>query len=120
MRVPIDRADPTAITVQIAEDLRRRIAEGEFDEDRRVPSLRTLAAEYEVAELTAHAAVKQLQNEGLLVSAPGRGTYVRAPGGPAPDVTDLADQVAALQLDVADIRRRLEQLEQRRGGAAHE
>jgi hypothetical protein len=27
MRVPIDRADPTAITVQIAEDLWRRIAE---------------------------------------------------------------------------------------------
>lgn len=120
MRVPIDRTDPTAITVQIAEDLRRRIAEGEFDADRRVPSLRALAAEYDVAELTAHAAVKQLQNEGLIVSAPGRGTYVRPPGEPGPDVTVLADQLAALQLDVADIRRRLEQLEQRRGGAAHE
>lgn len=120
MRVPIDRADPTAITVQIAEDLRRRIAGGEFGEDRRMPSLRALAAEYEVAELTAHAAVKQLQNEGLLVSAPGRGTYVRAPGGPAPDAPDLADQVAALRLDLADIRRRLDQLEQRTGGVARE
>jgi DNA-binding GntR family transcriptional regulator len=115
VRVPIDRADPTAITVQIAEDLRRRIAEGEFDEDHRMPSLRALAAEYEVAELTAHAAVKQLQSEGLIVSAPGRGTYVRASGEPTPDVADLAGQVAALQLDMAEIRRRLERLEQRAG-----
>lgn len=118
--MPINRADPTAITVQIAEDLRRRIGEGEFDEDHRMPSLRALAAEYQVAELTAHAAVKQLQNEGLLVSAPGRGTYVRVSGEPAPDVADLADQVAALQLDVADIRRRLDRLERRTGGAADE
>lgn len=118
MRVPINRADATAITVQIADDLRRRIAEGEFDRDRRMPSLKALAAEYEVAELTAHAAVKQLQSEGLIVSSPGRGTYVRTSHEPAPEAADLADQVAALQLDVADIRRRLEQLEQGRGDAS--
>jgi GntR family transcriptional regulator len=117
--VPINRADPTAITVQIAEDLRRRIAAGEFDEDRRMPSLRALAAEYEVAELTAHAAVKQLQNEGVIVSSPGRGTYLRIPGE-APDAADLAEQVAALALDVAEIRRRLERLERRSGGSGHE
>ncbi len=85
-----------------------------------MPSLRALAAEYQVAELTAHAAVKQLQSEGVLVSAPGRGTYVRTPGEPAPDVTDLAEQVAALRLDVADIRRRLDRLERQPGGVADE
>ncbi len=119
MRVPINRADPTAITVQIAEDLRRRISEGEFDADHKMPSLRALAAEYEVAELTAHAAVKQLQGEGLIVSSPGRGTYVRTPGE-APEGADLAEEVAALRLDVAEIRRRLERLERRRGDSGDE
>lgn len=84
-----------------------------------MPSLRALAAEYEVAELTAHAAVKQLQSEGLIVSSPGRGTYVRTLEG-APDAADLADQVAALRLDVADIRRRLDQLERRSGESSDE
>lgn len=78
-----------------------------------MPSLRALAAEYEVAELTVHAAVRQLQSEGLIVSTPGRGTYVRASGEAASGVADLAGQVAALRLDMADIRRRLERLEQR-------
>lgn len=110
--MPINRADARAITVQVADDLRRRIAEGEFAADQRFPSLRALAGEYEVAELTAHAAVKALQAEGLLVSAPGRGTYVRAAservdGQP----TELGAELAALRGEVEAILRRLDELE---------
>ncbi len=115
--MPINRSDATAITVQIANDLRRRIADGEFAADQRMPSLRALAAEYEVAELTAHSAVKALQAEGLLVASPGRGTYVRPPppseAGEEP--ANVAEQVAALQVDVATILQRLDRIEQSQG-----
>ena len=113
--MPINRSDATAITVQIANDLRRRIADGEFAADQRMPSLRALAAEYEVAELTAHSAVKTLQAEGLLVASPGRGTYVRPPGEAGEESADLEEQVAALQVDVASILQRLDRIEQSQG-----
>lgn len=96
--------------------MRRRIADGEFAAaDQRMPSLRALKAEYGVAELTAHSAVKTLQAEGLLVAAPGRGTYVRPPGEAGEEPADLAEQVAALQVDVATILERLDRIEQTQG-----
>ena len=62
--------------MQLADDLRRRIAAGEFPPRTRIPSLRQLEAEYEVAQMTVRRAVDILVHEGLLVSMPGRGTFV--------------------------------------------
>ncbi|MQA16163.1 MAG: GntR family transcriptional regulator [Pseudonocardiaceae bacterium] len=116
--VPIDRSEATSFSTQIADDLRQRIAEGEFAADHRLPSLRALAAEYEVAELTAHAAVRLLKAEGLLVAAPGRGTFVRRPAEPQ-DGAAPPDELGALRREVAELRLRIDRLEHRSddGGA---
>jgi GntR family transcriptional regulator len=110
--VPIDRSEVTSFSAQIADDLRRRIHAGEFATDNRLPSLRALATEYEVAEMTAHAAVRQLQSEGLLAAASGRGTFVRRSAELTSDSAPLPEQLDALRREVAELRVRLDRLEE--------
>jgi DNA-binding GntR family transcriptional regulator len=62
---------------QLAAILRRRIETGELDG--RVPSIYTLAQQYEVGHNTAARALAALRDAGLIVAAKGRGYYVRRP-----------------------------------------
>ncbi|WOX10884.1 GntR family transcriptional regulator [Streptomyces sp. N50] len=62
---------------QIADDLRARIDAGEFGPGRRLPGEPALVREYGVAKMTANGALKLLVTEGVAVSRPGSGTYVR-------------------------------------------
>jgi len=76
--VPDDQGDPR-VYLRIAADLRERIAAGEFTgegRDGKIPSVRTLMQEWEVAYDTAQHAVTTLESEGLLRRYPGRGYYV--------------------------------------------
>ena len=59
---------------QLAAILRGKIAAGELS--RRVPSVKTLAQEYEVAQGTAERALAVLRSEGLIRSVIGRGAFV--------------------------------------------
>lgn len=79
----------------------------------KIPSLRTLAEEYGVAELTVHSAIRELQHAGVLESSTGRGTFVRR----VPDAAEPSneDTIAALRAEVADLRGRVEALEKGSG-----
>jgi DNA-binding GntR family transcriptional regulator len=61
---------------QLADLLRARIKNGELRPGARIPSAAALAQEYELAPVTVRKAITQLQQEGLLVSRVGWGTYV--------------------------------------------
>jgi len=62
---------------QIAADLRRRIRDGEFGAGEQLPSIPALAQSYGVAKQTVQRTVDQLRVEGLLITRPGSGTFVR-------------------------------------------
>ncbi|GLP69966.1 GntR family transcriptional regulator [Streptomyces sp. TUS-ST3] len=62
---------------QIADDLRARINDGEFGPGARLPGEPALVRDYGVAKMTASGALKLLIAEGVAVSRPGSGTYVR-------------------------------------------
>jgi GntR family transcriptional regulator len=62
---------------QLAAILRARIERGELDG--RIPSVKTLAQQYEVAQGTAERALAILRGEGLIRSAMGRGHFVVPP-----------------------------------------
>ncbi|MCX5169054.1 GntR family transcriptional regulator [Streptomyces antibioticus] len=62
---------------QIADDLRARIDDGEFGPGARLPGEPALVRDYGVAKMTANGALKLLVAEGVAVSRPGSGTYVR-------------------------------------------
>lgn len=70
-----DGIDP--LYMQLATVLRERIASGDLA--RRVPSVVTLAQQYEVSQGTAERALRILKDEGLIKSAMGRGTFVVGP-----------------------------------------
>ncbi|MGH8909805.1 MAG: GntR family transcriptional regulator [Egibacteraceae bacterium] len=75
----IDPTDPRPPFRQIADDLRRAIASGEYSPGDRVPSERELVERYGTAPQTVRQAISLLKTEGLLTGQPGRGVFVRKP-----------------------------------------
>ncbi|MEU8345353.1 winged helix-turn-helix domain-containing protein [Spirillospora sp. NPDC048832] len=73
----IDLDGPEALWRQAADHIAGRIAAGEWE--RRLPSVRTLAAEYGVSHATISDALKELTARGLVVTTRGRGTFVQRP-----------------------------------------
>lgn len=67
---------------QLAEILRARITSGELAPGDRIPSVLSLAQEHDLAAGTVRKALKQLQDEGLVVSRVGWGTFVAESGTP--------------------------------------
>jgi GntR family transcriptional regulator len=72
-----DRGSPLPLWAQVLDDLRRRIAAGEFSEG--FPPDRELMADYDVSRHTAREAVRRLQDTGVVERERGRGTFVREP-----------------------------------------
>lgn len=98
-----------SLTAHVRSRLVERIRAGEFAVGQKIPSLRALMDEYDVAEGTVHNAIRDLQYAGVLESSAGRGTFVkRMPDPEEPS----ADQVLAdLKAEVVDLKGRVEQLE---------
>ncbi|RGD60431.1 GntR family transcriptional regulator [Kitasatospora xanthocidica] len=113
--MPINRTGAKPLKAQILDELRQRLASGEYPVGSKFPSLRALAVEFGVAELTAQGAVQELQREGVLEAAAGKGNFVMmlptkessadAPEGPA------CAELEKLRAEVAELRERLEVLE---------
>lgn len=61
---------------QIAEELIRRIDQGEFPEGKQLPTEVELMNEYNASRNTIRDAVKLLIGRGLVYTSPGRGTFV--------------------------------------------
>lgn len=68
-----------SITARIAGDLRRQIQDRTFGPGALLPSEPELAASYNVSRQTARAALRVLEQEGLLTVRPRRGRIVRVP-----------------------------------------
>lgn len=77
-QVPVDHESPVPLYRQVADELRQRIA---VEALTRLPSLLTICQEYEVSRPTAEAAVRLLVEAGEAIVVPGKGTYVKRPGG---------------------------------------
>jgi DNA-binding GntR family transcriptional regulator len=71
---PVDPFGPEYAYVQVADDVQRRIAEGEISA--KLPSERSFAEEYGVAYTTVRHAMAVLRERGIIVTVHGRGTYV--------------------------------------------
>jgi DNA-binding LacI/PurR family transcriptional regulator len=69
---------------QLKEQLRQKIAAGEFKPDAAIPDERSLAAELGISRMTARRAIVELSDEGLLKRVRGKGTFVRGSFAPQP------------------------------------
>jgi GntR family transcriptional regulator len=72
----ISQADPRPMYLQILEQVRRRIAVGDWRPGQEIPSIRALAAATRVSVITVKRAFLELEHEGLIVTRQGRGTFV--------------------------------------------
>lgn len=65
--------------VQVADVLKRRIADGVYPVDGQLPSQHELVGEFEVAPNTAQKVLTRLREEGVAYSVRGVGTFVSPP-----------------------------------------
>lgn len=72
----VNRSSSVPPWEQLAAILRGRIKSGELQPGDRIPSVVSLAQEYELAAGTVRKALGQLQQEGLIESRVGWGTFV--------------------------------------------
>jgi DNA-binding transcriptional regulator YhcF (GntR family) len=112
--VAIDPNDPRPPYRQVADDLRHKIAAGEgYAPGARLPSIRRLAKEYGISPQTVQSALRELRQEGLVVSQQGRAFFVRDPGRPADGLSrdDAHERLAALEAELRSVQSRVAALE---------
>ncbi len=73
----VDRSSPVPLWSQVTDDLRRRMAAGEFEEH--FPTEAELGRAYGVSRQTVREALRRLSEDGLLVRERGRGTSLAPP-----------------------------------------
>jgi len=77
----ISQADRRPMYLQIIEQVRRRIAVGDWPSGYELPSIRALAAGLQVSVITVKRAYLELERDGVIVTRQGRGSCVADSAG---------------------------------------
>ena len=88
----ISQADSRPMYLQIMEQIRARIASGDWAAGRELPSIRALAASINVSVITVKRAYLELESEGVIVTRQGKGSFVAEAG-------NLAGEIQSQKLD---------------------
>lgn len=103
MNLFIDAAGNKPMYEQVKDGIKEAILNGELKADQLMPSVRQLAADLNVSMITTKRAYSDLENEGLIYTVAGKGTFVKA---------DNIEAVQEKQLNDAleDFRKKTENL----------
>jgi GntR family transcriptional regulator len=77
----ISQSDKRPIYLQIMEQIKQRIAVGDWTEGQLIPSIRQLAVDLEVSVITVKRAYLELEREGVIVTQQGIGSRVSSNPG---------------------------------------
>src|ERR1700694_2763173 len=77
----ISQSDKRPMYLQIMEQIKRRIAVGDWTEGQAIPSIRQLAVDTQVSVITVKRAYLELEREGVIVTQQGRGSHVASSPG---------------------------------------
>ena len=72
----ISQADARPMYLQLIDQIRRRIAVGDWPTGYELPSIRALAADVRVSVITVKRAYLELERDGLIVTRQGKGSFV--------------------------------------------
>lgn len=75
----LDKQSPIPIYIQIEEQLKQQIQQGDFPVGASIPSERELSERFAVSRMTVRQSISKLVNDGLLYREKGRGTFVASP-----------------------------------------
>ena len=74
--VVLSQSDKRPIYLQIMEQIKRRIAIGDWPEGYALPSIRQLAVDLQISVITVKRAYLELEREGVIVTQQGKGSRV--------------------------------------------
>ena len=104
--------------LQIIEQVRHKVAIGDWPAGAEIPSIRQLAAELSVSVITVKRAYQELEQEGVILTQPGRGSIVSHNPTPSPaqweeqltpSLSEAAKLARLLNLPQAALAARLQQ-----------
>lgn len=77
----ISQSDRRPIYLQIMEQMKQKIAVGDWTEGQTIPSIRQLAVDLQVSVITVKRAYLELEREGVIVTQQGRASRVASNPG---------------------------------------
>ena len=77
----ISQTDKRPMYLQIMEQIKQRIAVGDWAEGQAIPSIRQLAVDLQVSVITVKRAYLELEREGVIVTQQGKGSRVASDSG---------------------------------------
>jgi len=72
----ISQSDKRPIYLQIMEQIKQRVAIGDWTEGQAIPSIRQLAVDLQVSVITVKRAYLELEREGVIVTQQGKGSRI--------------------------------------------
>ena len=94
----LSQADGRPMYLQIMEQIKRRIAVGDWKAGEALPSIRQLAADLQVSVITVKRAYLELEREGVIATQHGKGSVV---AGRSDTAARLYEEELARQLEQA-------------------
>ena len=76
--ITINYSDARPIYEKVKDSLRQLMLSGVLPPDSRLPSVRELAMQLSINPNTIQRAYRELEQEGAIVSVPGKGSFVKA------------------------------------------
>src|SRR5215475_11687778 len=77
----ISQSDKRPMYLQIMEQIKQRVAIGDWTEGQPIPSIRQLAVDLQVSVITVKRAYLELEREGVIVTQQGKGSHVASNSG---------------------------------------
>ncbi len=74
----ISQTDGRPMYLQIMEQIKQRVASGDWQPEQKIPSIRELAISLKVSVITVKRAYLELEREGIIVTQHGKGSYISA------------------------------------------
>lgn len=76
MRILISNSSSVPIYEQIKDTIINQIISGELEENKALPSIRTLAKDIRISVMTIKKAYDELEREGYIITVHGKGSFV--------------------------------------------
>jgi DNA-binding transcriptional regulator YhcF (GntR family) len=86
--IVISQSDGRPLYLQIMEQIKQKVAVGEWTPAEEIPSIRAMAAALRVSVITIKRAYLELEREGVIVTQHGKGSIVAPDPGLAPRLFD--------------------------------
>ena len=94
--IVISQSDGRPMYLQIMEQIKQRIAVGEWARGQEIPSIRQLAADLRISVITVKRAYLELEREGVILTQHGKGSVV----APNPELsTQLSEKELAKHIE---------------------